>query len=265
MNAHACAFINQCLSHMFLPASSADYLFIRTKKQQGNGLMLVMPQIRPYNFMLLVLSLVASCSLRCRSWVVSPSLIVAACARSRLLNLCNGVVSEKTPQIFGHPLPAEYVTSSIFSRRIDVPEVTCELTYTHTDKPTTSGACAPRVNYVLTMYLMINYDQMQYGITAIINGRLQFKLSISSTKCKTFSAKIMRICIYWNPISHLMKVYGKKQRICRPSYRRLKKLAVLPLAFVCPVRLFYILILSKERALDCYDRPGGFLGKQMMP
>ena len=27
-----------------------------------------------------------------------------------LLDLCNGAVSEKTPQIFGPPLPAEYVT-----------------------------------------------------------------------------------------------------------------------------------------------------------
>ena len=35
--------------------------------------------------------------------------------------LCNGAVSEKSPQIFRPPLPAEYVT--VFSGRTDAPEV----------------------------------------------------------------------------------------------------------------------------------------------
>ena len=39
--------------------------------------------------------------------------------------LCNGAVSEKSPQIFRPPWPAEYVT--VFSGRTDAPEVRCEL------------------------------------------------------------------------------------------------------------------------------------------
>ena len=42
--------------------------------------------------------------------------------------------SEKTPQIFGPPLPAEYVT--VFSGQTDAPEVICDLTDRHTDKQT---------------------------------------------------------------------------------------------------------------------------------
>ena len=44
-----------------------------------------------------------------------------------VLDLCKGEVSEKTPQIFGPPLPAEYVT--VLSG--DIPEVRCDLTDTH--------------------------------------------------------------------------------------------------------------------------------------
>ena len=47
-----------------------------------------------------------------------------------MLDLCNGVVSEKTPQIFWPLLLAEYVT--VFSGRTDTPEVRCDLTDTHT-------------------------------------------------------------------------------------------------------------------------------------
>ena len=46
----------------------------------------------------------------------------------------NGAVSEKTPQIFGPPLPAEYVT--VFSGRTDAPEVRCDLTDRQTDTQT---------------------------------------------------------------------------------------------------------------------------------
>ena len=54
-----------------------------------------------------------------------------------VLDLRNGAVSEKTPQIFWPSLPAGYVT--VFSGRTDAPEVRCDLTHTHThtDKPTT--------------------------------------------------------------------------------------------------------------------------------
>ena len=34
-----------------------------------------------------------------------------------VLDLCNRVVSEKTPQIFGPPLPAEYVTGFSWANR----------------------------------------------------------------------------------------------------------------------------------------------------
>ena len=42
-----------------------------------------------------------------------------------VLDLCNGVVSEKTAQIFGPPLPAEYVT--VFSGRTDALDVSCDI------------------------------------------------------------------------------------------------------------------------------------------
>ena len=44
--------------------------------------------------------------------------------------LCNGAVSEKSPQIFRPPLPVEYVT--VFSGRTDAPEVRFDLTDTQT-------------------------------------------------------------------------------------------------------------------------------------
>ena len=47
-----------------------------------------------------------------------------------ILEIYNGAVSEKTPQIFLPPLPAEYVT--VFSGRTDAPEVRCDLTDTQT-------------------------------------------------------------------------------------------------------------------------------------
>ena len=51
-----------------------------------------------------------------------------------VLDLCNGGVSEKTPQVFSPLLPAEYMTA--FSGRTDTPEVRCGLTdrqtHTHT-------------------------------------------------------------------------------------------------------------------------------------
>ena len=49
-----------------------------------------------------------------------------------VLGLRNGAVSEKTPQIFRPPLPAEYVTA--FSGRKDDPEVRCDLTDRQTDR-----------------------------------------------------------------------------------------------------------------------------------
>ena len=52
-----------------------------------------------------------------------------------VLDLRNGAVSEKTPQILRPPLPAEYVT--VFSGRTDAPEVRCDLTDRHTDRTTT--------------------------------------------------------------------------------------------------------------------------------
>ena len=65
--------------------------------------------------------------------------------------LCNGAVSEKSPQIFRPPLPAEYVT--VFSGRTDAPGVRFDLTdrqtHTHTHRPNYRNprcACAPRVN-----------------------------------------------------------------------------------------------------------------------
>ena len=51
-----------------------------------------------------------------------------------VLDLRNGAVSEKTPQIFRPPLPAEYVT--VFSWPTDTPEVRCDLKR-QTDRTTT--------------------------------------------------------------------------------------------------------------------------------
>ena len=57
-----------------------------------------------------------------------------------VLDFCNREVSEKTPQIFGLPLPAEYVTG--FSGRTDAPEARCHCdltdaqTHTHTHTTT---------------------------------------------------------------------------------------------------------------------------------
>ena len=71
-----------------------------------------------------------------------------------VLDLCNGVVSEKSLQIFWPLLPAVYVT--VFSGGTDAPEVRCDLTdiQTHTDRQTDRPtkyctprcASAPRVN-----------------------------------------------------------------------------------------------------------------------
>ena len=55
-------------------------------------------------------------------------------SKEGVLDLCNGVVSEKTPQIFLTLLSAEYVTA--LSGQTDAPEVRCDLTDTQTD-PTT--------------------------------------------------------------------------------------------------------------------------------
>ena len=51
-----------------------------------------------------------------------------------VLDLRNGVVSEKTPLIFGPPLPTEYVTE--FSGQTDAPEVRSDLTDRQTDTTT---------------------------------------------------------------------------------------------------------------------------------
>ena len=58
-----------------------------------------------------------------------------------VLDLCNGAISEKNPQIFGPPLPAEYVT--VFSGRTDAAEVRCDLTDSIYRNPLC--ACTPRV------------------------------------------------------------------------------------------------------------------------
>ena len=63
-----------------------------------------------------------------------------------VLDLCNRAVSEKTPQIFLPPLPIEYVT--VFSGRIDTPEVRCDLTDRHTDRPNYSN---PRRTWLINM------------------------------------------------------------------------------------------------------------------
>ena len=69
--------------------------------------------------------------------------------REGALDLGNGAVAEKMPQIFLPLLPAECVTA--FSRRTDAPEVRCDLTERQTDSP--RCACAPRVNdIVITIF-----------------------------------------------------------------------------------------------------------------
>ena len=66
-------------------------------------------------------------------------------------DLCNGAVSEKTPQIFWLSLPVEYVTS--ISRWKDAPNVRCDLTDRHTDTDRQTNysnprcACAQRIKH----------------------------------------------------------------------------------------------------------------------
>ena len=54
--------------------------------------------------------------------------------KQEVVYLCNGVVSEKSPQIFQPPLPAEHVT--VFSGRTDAPGVRFDLTDRQTDTHT---------------------------------------------------------------------------------------------------------------------------------
>ena len=60
--------------------------------------------------------------------------------------LCNGAISEKSPQILRPLLPAEYVTA--FSGRTEAPEVRCDLTdrqtHRHTDPTTVTLAAHVR-------------------------------------------------------------------------------------------------------------------------
>ena len=62
-----------------------------------------------------------------------------------VLDLCNGGVSEKTPQYFGPLLPAECMT--VFSGQIDDLEVRCDLARTHTHNYCNSLAHVQRVNH----------------------------------------------------------------------------------------------------------------------
>ena len=75
-----------------------------------------------------------------------------------VLDLCNGAVSEKTPQIFWPLLPVEYVTS--ISGWKDVLDVRCWLTDTQTDRrtdPTTvtlaAHACRGLIKFKLKLTL----------------------------------------------------------------------------------------------------------------
>ena len=69
-----------------------------------------------------------------------------------VLDLRNGAVSEKTPQILRPPLPAEYVT--VFSGRTSAPEVRCELTDTHPDKATTVTLLCMRGGLIIETQLL---------------------------------------------------------------------------------------------------------------
>ena len=77
--------------------------------------------------------------------VIGPDVMYGQ-PRERALDLSNGAVSEKMPQIFLPSLSAECV--SAFSRRTDAPEVRCDLSDTQTDSNYCNPrcACAPRVN-----------------------------------------------------------------------------------------------------------------------
>ena len=70
----------------------------------------------------------------------------------RVLDLRNGAVSEKTPQIFWPPLPAEYVT--VFSGRTDALEVSFDLTDRHTHRTTTVTLAAHARRGLITYPLM---------------------------------------------------------------------------------------------------------------
>ena len=67
-----------------------------------------------------------------------------------VLDLRNGAVSDKTPQIFGPSLLAEYVT--VFSGRTDTPEVRCDLTHTHTHRQTNYSNPPAHARRGLIMY-----------------------------------------------------------------------------------------------------------------
>ena len=61
--------------------------------------------------------------------------------------LCNGAVSEKSPQIFRPPLPVEYVT--VFSGRTDAPGLRFDLTDTQTDPTTVTLAAHARRGLII--------------------------------------------------------------------------------------------------------------------
>ena len=67
-----------------------------------------------------------------------------------VLDLCNGVVSGKTLQIFSPSLPVEYVTT--FSGRTDAPEVRFDQTNRQTDPTTVTVAAHARRGLITLRY-----------------------------------------------------------------------------------------------------------------
>ena len=70
--------------------------------------------------------------------------------KGAVLDLCNRAVSEKNPQYFGPPLPAEY--KAVFSGQTDAPEVRCDLADRQTEPTTVILACTLRVNQCYLYY-----------------------------------------------------------------------------------------------------------------
>ena len=104
-------------------------------------------------------------------------------------------VSEKTPQFFWPPLPAEYVT--VFSGRSDAPEVRCDLTDRQTHRPNYSNPPVHACRGINTW--TINQRDAKKGKATTINNRKAKQHNTTCPKQSFFKEKLAAsgiVCMY---------------------------------------------------------------------